>query len=143
MLKQLNLRLTIIAVAIMLPVLYGFTRASTSEQPSTSSDPGRAQRDGKNGVVTELSGHVESLLAEVASGEQRQEFLMRLTPELSLWVHHSTESGNPVPLMTGDRVRVRGVYDWTPEGGVLRTMNSGPTDESRNGWVMRRGVVYR
>jgi hypothetical protein len=36
MLKQLNLRLTIIAVAIMLPVLYGFTRASTSEQPSNA-----------------------------------------------------------------------------------------------------------
>ncbi len=125
-----------------LPELRDLGTSITSPEPATG-DAEEAWRQQRSGVMVEVEGRVERLLADDLDGSRHQRFIVQLDSGHTLLVAHNIDLANWVPLKAGDQVRLRGQYEWNNRGGVVHWTHHDPDGDRAGGWIEHNGEVYR
>ncbi len=68
--------------------------------------------------------------------------MLTLRDGLTLLVAHNAELGGRIPLGLGDRVRFRGLYEWSDLGGLVHWTHEDPMAHDEGGWVEFRKQRY-
>ncbi len=92
-----------------------------------------------SGRVLEVGAEVERLLADDLEGSRHQRFIVRLDSGRTLLVAHNIDLAPRVPVEVGDRVEIRGQYEWNERGGVLHWTHHDPQGRRPGGWIRHRG----
>lgn len=95
-----------------------------------------------SGRMLEVGGDVDRLLADDLQGSRHQRFILRLESGRTLLVSHNIDLAPRVPLEPGDRLEVRGQYEWNERGGVLHWTHHDPQGRRPGGWIRHRGRVF-
>lgn len=71
-------------------------------------------------------------------------FLMRLNSgcDLVVRVEVNTDFTGDVPLRAGQRVAVKGEYEYYPRGGVIHWTHRDPRGHHENGYIDANGTMY-
>jgi hypothetical protein len=99
-------------------------------------------RTRESGVMVSVAATVDRSLADDHEGSRHQRFLLRLDDGLSLLVAHNLDLAPRVPIEAGDRVEVRGQYEWNEKGGVLHWTHHDPDGEHERGWIRAGERTY-
>ena len=91
----------------------------------------------------ETQGEVIKLLKDDVKGSQHQKFLIKLAPDVTLLVAHNIDLADRVPVGKGDKVAIRGRYEWNNRGGVLHWTHHDPKGRQEGGWIYARGKYYK
>lgn len=94
-----------------------------------------------NEVVT-VEGRVDRTLPDDEDGSRHQRFILRLASGHTVLVAHNIDLAPSVPLHAGDRVEVRGEYEWNDRGGVLHWTHHDPAGRHPGGWIRWKGETY-
>ncbi|MEZ4415283.1 MAG: DUF3465 domain-containing protein [Gemmatimonadota bacterium] len=140
----MNRRALLRALAVLMAsaLAWWFGRPS-SQPPGADAEVLGAFRDQRSGVMVELDAQVTRLLPDDTIGSPHQRFIVRLAGGHTLLVSHNIELAARVPVAVGDRVRLRGQYEWNPQGGVLHWTHHDPGGEREGGWISLEGTTYR
>lgn len=93
-----------------------------------------------SGFMITLEARVVKRLRDDLDGSRHQRFLIELDSGRTLLVAHNIDLARRAPLAEGDRVRVRGQYEWNDRGGVLHWTHHDPAGRHPGGWVEVDGV---
>ena len=118
--------------------------ASREDTPA-GRDDGRIRRAFEartSGILVEVQGIVARRLSDDRDGSRHQRFILELSDGLSLLVTHNIDLAPRVPLETGERVVVRGQYEWNAEGGVVHWTHHDPAGLHEPGWIQHLGTRY-
>jgi len=96
-----------------------------------------------SGIVLTVRGRVTRILADDSSPPRHQRFIIRTARGQTLLVAHNIDLARRAPVRPGDRVIVRGKYEWNDQGGLLHETHFLPRGPS--GWIRlaRTGRTYR
>ncbi|MCA9295912.1 MAG: DUF3465 domain-containing protein, partial [Phycisphaerales bacterium] len=75
-------------------------------------------------------------------GSRHQRFIVRLRGGMTVLILHNIDLVDRVPLAEGDRVRVRGEYEWNAHGGSVHWTHEDPRGWHDAGFVIHHGVLY-
>lgn len=100
---------------------------------------------GKNdtGGWVEATGLVKKLLTDDTSASCHQRFILDRRNGQTLLVAHNTDLAARVPLGLGDRIRVRGMYEWNELGGLVHWTHFDPMGIEEGGFIQYRTKLYR
>ena len=73
---------------------------------------------------------------------RHQRFVIDIGDRQTLLIAHNTDLAERVPLGMGDRVRVRGLYEWNDLGGLLHWTHRDPLEDEEGGWILYRRRTY-
>ncbi len=140
-----KLLIPIIGLLVAIPLYSRVGDPGTAGVTSGFEDPGaaivsRAIRSKTTGILVETSGVVERV-SETQPGSSAQRFLVRLSTDVAVKVVHEART-NPVPLAVGDRVRIRGRYQWSADGGFIGGTHDILEAAGPGGWVLHQGIFY-
>lgn len=96
-----------------------------------------------NVIVENVSGAVEALLPDDAEGSRHQRFIIRIGRDQTVLVVHNIDMAPRInTLIKGDRVSVKGEYEWNERGGLIHWTHCDPRSSHENGWIEHRRVRY-
>jgi len=94
-------------------------------------------------IVESVSGTVESVLPDDMEGSKHQRFVIRVSRDLTLLVVHNIDIAPRLNgLIKGDRVSVKGEYEWNERGGLIHWTHKDPRSSHEDGWIDYRNVRY-
>lgn len=96
-----------------------------------------------DGAWIDTQGIVVRLLADDHDDSRHQRFIIDTGAQQTLLIAHNLELAERVPLGIGDRVRVRGVYEWNDLGGLVHWTHRDPLGDEIGGCVRFRRRDYR
>lgn len=105
-------------------------------------DIAEARRARLHGRLVEFDATVEKLLRDDLKGAQHQRFLVSVPDAGTLLIAHNIDLAPQVPVALGDRVRIRGLFEWNPKGGVVHWTHHDPRHAGTGGWIRLRGQTY-
>ncbi len=82
------------------------------------------------------------LLSDDGDDSPHQRFVIDIGNRHTLLIAHNLELAGRVPVGMGDRVRVRGLYEWNDLGGLVHWTHSDPQGIEDGGWVRYRKTIY-
>ena len=106
-------------------------------------DVAAAQSGRVHGRLVEFDATVVRLLRDDQRGLQHQRFLVSTPQTGTLLIAHNTDLAAKVPLAVGDRVHVRGLFEWNPKGGVVHWTHHDPTGKTAGGFIRLRDQTYQ
>ncbi len=89
-----------------------------------------------------MKGFVRRLLHDDNDGARHQRFIIDIGDGWTLLIAHNLDLAERVPLGIGDRVAVRGMYEWNELGGLVHWTHHDPQGVEDGGWVRYRRKVY-
>ena len=95
-----------------------------------------------DGCWVEGRGVVVRLLHDDDEGERHQRFVLDLRNGQTLLVAHNIDIAPRAPVGMGDRVAVRGIYEWNPQGGLVHWTHRDPAGVEDGGWLRFRKREY-
>ncbi|MGB5511232.1 MAG: DUF3465 domain-containing protein [Woeseiaceae bacterium] len=104
-------------------------------------NPALDKRD--TGTWVEVRGFVNRLLSDDDDGSRHQRFILDIGARRTLLVAHNIDLAERVPLGMGDRVHVRGMYEWNDLGGLMHWTHHDPLGVEAGGYVRYRNNLYR
>lgn len=90
-----------------------------------------------------VAGEVARQLPDDNEGSRHQRFILELASGHSLLVSHNIDLAPRVPLSEGDRLTIRGRYEWNERGGVIHWTHHDPQGRRQGGWIEHQGRRYR
>ena len=102
--------------------------------------PAYAKAD--TGRWIEDTGFVRRLLSDDDDGARHQRFVIRLGNRQTLLIAHNVDVAKRIPISLGDRIRLRGVYEWNDLGGLVHWTHRDPMGVEDGGWVRYRRKIY-
>lgn len=96
-----------------------------------------------SGTWIEITGFVRRLLSDDSDGSRHQRFIVDIGAGRTLLIAHNTDLAERIPLGIGDRVRVRGMYEWNDLGGLMHWTHHDPLGVEDGGFVRYRRKEYR
>lgn len=100
----------------------------------------RAFAERESGFMVTFEGEVSKVLADDRDGSRHQRFLVRIEGgDQTLLVAHNIDLAERVPLAPGDRLRLRGQYEWNDRGGVLHWTHHDPDGRHPGGFIEAQG----
>ena len=96
-----------------------------------------------SGTWVELSGRVLRLLSDDNDGSRHQRIILSVRSGHTLLVAHNIDLVERVPVALGDKVRLRGMYEWNDLGGLVHWTHHDPMGIEDGGFIEHRGQVYR
>ncbi len=117
-------------------------------RPVATGDDGAARiiqafQQEQSGVWVETAGRVQRVLSDDNEGSRHQRFIVALSGGHTVLVAHNIDLAERVPLASGDEVRLRGEYEWNPQGGVLHWTHHDPRRRIDGGWIRHEGRTFR
>lgn len=102
------------------------------------------QEPGKRdtGTWIEVTGFVRRLLSDDNDGDRHQRFILDVGGRRTLLIAHNIDLAKRVLVGMGDRVRVRGMYEWNELGGLVHWTHHDPQGVEEGGYVRYRAQVY-
>lgn len=97
----------------------------------------------RSGEIVDLAGTVQAVLPDDNDGSRHQRFILRLSTGQTLLVAHNIDLAPRVPAGEGDRIQLRGEYEWNAQGGVLHWTHDDPAGRHVDGWIEFDGQRYR
>ena len=91
----------------------------------------------------DLTGFVTRLLSDDNEGLRHQRFILDIGRRRTVLIAHNIDLAKRVPLGLGDRVHVRGMYEWNELGGLMHWTHHDPQGVEDGGYVRYRTKVYR
>ena len=136
---------SIILVILAVAAWHIFHRGPGSTGPAVETGTGVETlfADRASGVMVEVSGRVDRLLADDREGSPHQRFILELPSGHTLLVAHNIDLAQRAPLSPGDPVELRGQYEWNAQGGVLHWTHDDPGGGHSGGWIRHQGKTYR
>ena len=95
-----------------------------------------------DGDWIEVRGFVRRLLSDDNDGSRHQRFIIDVGGGWTLLIAHNIDLARRVPVGMGDRVQVRGMYEWNDLGGLVHWTHDDPQGIEDGGWVRYRRKVY-
>jgi Protein of unknown function (DUF3465) len=102
-----------------------------------------AAQERRSDLLVEVEGPVARVLADDRDGSPHQRFVIRVGAEHTVLVAHNLELAERVPLAEGERVTVRGEYEWNALGGVIHWTHDDPSGRHPAGFVRHQGRTYQ
>lgn len=102
----------------------------------------RAFETRESNIWVEAPARVVRLLPDVKDLGHFQEFRIELRNGHVLRVMHDLKRAQRVPFAVGSEIRLRGEYDWSPDGGVIHWTHQDPASERQGGWIFFEGQKY-
>jgi len=102
----------------------------------------RAYADHISNIVVETDAVVTLIKPDLEDLERSQVFVVTLDNGHRVEVMHNLDVAQGVPVRRGAKIRVRGEYDWTPQGGVIHWTHNDPTGQREGGWIEYEGKRY-
>ncbi len=99
--------------------------------------------DQRDGFMAEVSGTVARILSANQDDPTYQRFVIRLDNEQSVLIVHNQEAGGSIPVAVDARVTVRGEYEWSETGGLLKNTHRDLSPKRRHGFVEYDGKRYQ
>ncbi len=100
----------------------------------------RAFAERESGFMVTFEAEVSKVLADDHDGSRHQRFLVRIGDgDQTLLVAHNIDLAERVPLEQGDRLRLRGQYEWNDRGGVLHWTHHDPDGRHPGGFIEAGG----
>ena len=96
-----------------------------------------------DGSWVEVSGRVVRLLRDDNDGARHQRFIIDSGGGATLLIAHNLDVAKRVPLGLGDRVRVRGMYEWNDLGGLVHWTHHDPHCIEDGGYVLFHNKNFR
>jgi len=96
----------------------------------------------ESGVMIDATGTVSRVLSDDQEGSRHQRFIVELPSGHTVLVSHNIDLAPRIPLAAGDRVTVRGQYEWNDRGGVLHWTHHDPAGRHEEGWVDHKDRRY-
>lgn len=90
----------------------------------------------------EVTGFVRRLLSDDNDGSRHQRFILDIGDRRTILVAHNIDLAERAPVGMGDRVRVRGMYEWNELGGLVHWTHHDPHGVEDGGYVRYRARVY-
>ena len=94
------------------------------------------------GEWIEATGFVRRLLSDDDDGSGHQRFVIDVGNHQTLLIAHNLGLAQRVPVGMGDRVQVRGMYEWNDLGGLVHWTHDDPQGIEDGGWVKYRRRIY-
>lgn len=91
----------------------------------------------------ELSGVACRLLHDDNDISRHQRFIVDIGGGNTVLIAHNLEVADRVPVGMGDRVAVRGMYEWNDLGGLLHWTHHDPHGEVPGGYIRLRSRTYQ
>ncbi len=118
------------------------TAAATGSESALRS----AIRDRQSEVMITLEAEVVKVLPDDNEGSRHQRLLLVLDEPVgqvdTVLIAHNIDLAERVPCAEGERVTVRGQYEWNDKGGVIHWTHHDPKGWREGGWIEHRGVRY-
>ncbi|MGB5624275.1 MAG: DUF3465 domain-containing protein [Woeseiaceae bacterium] len=95
------------------------------------------------GTWIEIKGVVTRLLSNDNDGSRHQRFILDIGNRATLLIAHNIDLAKRVPVGMGDRVQVRGMYEWNDLGGLVHWTHHDPQGVEDGGYVRYRRKEYR
>lgn len=95
-----------------------------------------------DGSWIEVTGFVRRLLSDDNDGSRHQRFIIDIGNRRTLLIAHNIDLAKRVPLGMGDRVQLRGMYEWNDLGGLVHWTHHDPQGIEDGGWIRYRRRVY-
>ena len=95
------------------------------------------------GQWIEVRGFVRRLLSDDSDGSPHQRFVIDIGSRQTLLIAHNLDLAERVPVGLGDRVCVRGMYEWNDLGGLVHWTHRDPQQIQDGGWVRYRQRTYK
>lgn len=90
----------------------------------------------------EIAGFVKRLLTDDNEGSRHQRFILDIGARRTLLIAHNIDLAQRVPVSLGDRVRVRGMYEWNDLGGLMHWTHHDPYGVETGGYIRYRTKSY-
>jgi hypothetical protein len=138
--------LILLAVLVLLALLRHYLAPDSAVQTESTSGeltPEKAAAEQISGVMMEVTGTVSRVLSDDNEGSRHQRFILELASGHTLLIAHNIDLARRVPVATGDRVAVRGQYEWNERGGVLHWTHHDPAGRRAGGWIEHEGRRYK
>lgn len=103
----------------------------------------RAYRKADTGSWIEVKGFVKKLLSDDNDGSRHQRFILDVGRRRTMLIAHNIDLAKRIPLGMGDRVQVRGMYEWNELGGLMHWTHHDPQGLEEGGYVRYRTVLYQ
>ena len=68
--------------------------------------------------------------------------MIRTGARQTLLVTHNLDIADRVPLGIGDRITLRGLYEWNDSGGLVHWTHRDPMGIEAGGWVRYRKKLF-
>ncbi len=102
----------------------------------------RELKKSDTGEWIEVTGFVTRLLSDDNDGSRHQRFIIDIGDRRTLLIAHNIDLARRVPVGMGDRVHVRGVYEWNDLGGIVHWTHHDPHGVEAGGYVRYRSKTY-
>lgn len=100
----------------------------------------RAFAERESGFMVTFEGEVTKVLADDRDGSRHQRFLVHIEGgDQTLLVAHNIDLAERVPVAPGDRLRLRGQYEWNDRGGLLHWTHHDPGGRHPGGFIEADG----
>jgi hypothetical protein len=96
-----------------------------------------------DGSWIEVSGFVRRLLSDDNERRRHQRFIIDIGDRRTLLIAHNLDLASRIPLGMGDRVYVRGMYEWNELGGLVHWTHDDPHGVEDGGYIRYRSRVYK
>ncbi len=103
----------------------------------------QAFREERSGLFLEAEGEVVKVLRDDLKGRRHQRFIIRTQEGQTVLISHNISLSPRVPVRVGDRVGVRGKYEWNKKGGLIHWTHRDPGGQGLGGWLLHQGRLYR
>ncbi len=138
-------------VVVLLVLVFALDRFEPPRtEPAPVAEPGgvsaveAAYAARRSDVWLDAEGEVARTLADDLEGSRHQRFVLRLDSGHTVLVSHNIDLAPRVEgLRVGDRLSVRGEYEWNERGGVIHWTHHDPEGRRAGGWIERDGERYR
>ncbi len=97
---------------------------------------------GRSDFWATVEGEVVKVLPDDDDGDRHQKFLVELSGGHTLLIAHNLDIAPRVPVEEGDRVKLRGEYEYKDKGGVMHWTHHDPGGRKPGGWIELGGKRY-
>jgi hypothetical protein len=101
------------------------------------------QNQQSNVMVENVSGVVEAILPDDVEGSRHQRFILQLEDQQTVLIVHNVDiAPRIVGLQEGDRISVKGEYEWNDRGGLIHWTHRDPRGSHADGWIEHNNIRY-
>ncbi len=126
--------------SLVTPVVFWQSKASVSGAQQVLN---AYQSRLSNVIVEDVEGVVSSILSDDVEGSRHQRFIMRMGSGHTVLVVHNIDLAPRINgLRVGDRISVKGEYEWNDRGGLIHWTHRDPRSAHEDGWIDHASVRY-